>query len=165
MQTSAELTLVLMYISVLIIKACDGSALSAEALSGSESSRMTRAFCSAFGFGETADGVQFSLSRVTIFILEPCAFALSNFAPGVFLFFICLGLSTLILQLAFEIVAVGYTARNEKLLRRLRYRGGGFVELPPVRDKEFAHLPGLAPYPNFHLFLSRAQCATLLTRA
>eukprot|EP00966_Prymnesium_polylepis_P170987 3952408-Prymnesium_polylepis.2 len=41
-------------------------------------------------------------------------------------------------------------------LRRLRYCGGRFVELPPVMEEEFAHLPGLEPSPCFHLFLSHA---------
>eukprot|EP00966_Prymnesium_polylepis_P096594 2237927-Prymnesium_polylepis.1 len=41
-------------------------------------------------------------------------------------------------------------------LRRLRYRGGRFVELPPVTEAEFAHLPGLEASRSFHLFLSHA---------
>jgi len=41
-------------------------------------------------------------------------------------------------------------------LRRLRYRAGSFVELSPVTEEEFAHLPGLEPSPCYHLFLSHA---------
>ena len=41
-------------------------------------------------------------------------------------------------------------------LRRLRYHGGRFVELPPVTEEEFAHLPGLEASPCYHLFLSHA---------
>jgi hypothetical protein len=41
-------------------------------------------------------------------------------------------------------------------LRRLRYQGGRFVELPPVDEKDFAHLPGLEASLCYHLFLSHA---------
>jgi len=41
-------------------------------------------------------------------------------------------------------------------LRRLRYRGGWFVELSPLSKADFIHLPGLEPSSCFHLFLSHA---------
>eukprot|EP00966_Prymnesium_polylepis_P175219 4054713-Prymnesium_polylepis.2 len=62
----------------------------------------------------------------------------------------------LVLQLVFEAVAIAYHIRMQKKLRRLRYRGGGFVELSSVTTQEFKHLPGLEPSPCFHLFLSHA---------
>ena len=77
-------------------------------------------------------------------------------AKGIFLFFIFFGLSTLVFHLVFEAAAISYHIRSQSKLRRLRYRGGRFVELPPVTEKEFAHLPGLEPSPCFHLFLSYA---------
>ena len=75
---------------------------------------------------------------------------------GIFLLFIFLGLLVLLLQLVFEIMMLIYSARQQNKLRCLRYRGGGFVELPPLTDKDFAHLPGLEASPCFHLFLSHA---------
>jgi len=72
-----------------------------------------------------------------------------------FLFFICFGIGMLIFQLLFEAVAIVYHIRMQNRLRRLCYRGGRFVELPPMSEEEFAHLPGLEPSPCFHLFLSR----------
>jgi hypothetical protein len=59
-------------------------------------------------------------------------------------------------QLVFEAAALAYQIRQWNKLRRLRYRGGGFVELPPVAEKELTHLPDLQPSPCFHLFLSHA---------
>eukprot|EP00966_Prymnesium_polylepis_P058951 1366202-Prymnesium_polylepis.1 len=64
-------------------------------------------------------------------------------AKGFFLFFIFFALSMLVFQLVFEAVAIAYHIRVQNKLRRLRYRGGRFVELPPVAQEEFAHLPGL----------------------
>eukprot|EP00966_Prymnesium_polylepis_P298632 6901136-Prymnesium_polylepis.2 len=46
--------------------------------------------------------------------------------------------------------------RMQNKLRRLRYQGGRFVELPPVDEKDFAHLPGLEASLCYHLFLSHA---------
>mmetsp|Transcript_20685 Transcript_20685/g.61519 ORF Transcript_20685/g.61519 Transcript_20685/m.61519 type:complete len:631 (+) Transcript_20685:2-1894(+) len=77
-------------------------------------------------------------------------------AKGFFLFFIFFALSMLVFQLVFEAVAIAYHIRMQNQLRRLRYRGGRFVELPPVAQEEFAHLPGLEASPCFHLFLSHA---------
>jgi hypothetical protein len=77
-------------------------------------------------------------------------------SKGVFLFFLFFGLSVLLLQLIFEVAALIYSARQQRRLRRLRHRGGGFVELPPLTKNDFAHLPGLEPSPCFHLFLSHA---------
>ena len=57
---------------------------------------------------------------------------------------------------AVEAFAIAYHIHMQNKLRRLRYRGGGFVELPPVSEKEFAHLAGLEPSPCYHLFLSHA---------
>eukprot|EP00966_Prymnesium_polylepis_P141159 3259600-Prymnesium_polylepis.1 len=59
-------------------------------------------------------------------------------------------------QLVFEAVAVAYHVRMQSKLRRLRYRGGRFVEPALVTKREFAHLPGIEPSPCFHLFLSHA---------
>jgi len=89
-----------------------------------------RAACTPYGFGDRPDGV--------------------------FLFFLFFGLATLLLQLIFEAAALVYGAQQQRKLRRLRYRGGGFIELLPVAAEEFAHLPGLEPSPCFHLFLSHA---------
>eukprot|EP00966_Prymnesium_polylepis_P143856 3320787-Prymnesium_polylepis.1 len=58
--------------------------------------------------------------------------------------------------LVVEIVLLAYIAKQQKLVRRLRYVKGDFVELPPVIEAEFAHLPSLQPSPCFHLFLSHA---------
>jgi hypothetical protein len=82
--------------------------------------------------------------------------AIRILCAGAFLFFICFGLSMILLQLAFEVVAFIYGARQQRKLRQLRHRGGGFVELPPLADSEFAHFPGLEPSPCYHLFLSHA---------
>ena len=62
----------------------------------------------------------------------------------------------LLLQLIFEVMLFVYSARQQKKLRRLRHRGGDFVEMQPVTESEFAHLPGLEPSSCFHLFLSHA---------
>ena len=59
-------------------------------------------------------------------------------------------------QLVFEAYTIGYYVAKRNQLRRLRYNGGFFVELPPVTEEEFKHLPGLQPSPCFHLFLSHA---------
>ena len=58
-------------------------------------------------------------------------------------------------QLVFEAYTIGYYVAKRNQLRRLRYNGGFFVELPPVTEKEFKHLSDLQPSPCFHLFLSR----------
>jgi len=85
------------------------------------------------------------------------SYGFGDSAKGFFLFFIFFGVSMLGFQLAFEAIAIAYHIRMQKQLRRLRYRGGGFVELPPVSDDEFAHLPGLErSSPCYHLFLSHA---------
>jgi len=84
------------------------------------------------------------------------SFGFGDSAKGFFLFFLFFSLSMLAFQVIFEAAAVAYQIRQWKKLRRLRYRGGGFVELLPVAEKEFAHLPGLQPSPCFHLFLSHA---------
>jgi hypothetical protein len=75
---------------------------------------------------------------------------------GFFLFFIFFSFSMLAFQLVFEAAALAYQIHQWSKLRRLRYRGGGFVELAPVAEKEFSHLPDLQPSPCFHLFLSHA---------
>ena len=62
----------------------------------------------------------------------------------------------LLLHLIIEIVALVHATRQQQHLRRLRHRGGDFVELQPVTEKDFAHLPGLQPSSCYHLFLSRA---------
>jgi hypothetical protein len=72
------------------------------------------------------------------------------------LFFIFFGLSLLAAQLVFEAGYIAYHIHMQKKLRQLRYRGGGFVELPPVTKHELAHLPGLESSSCFHLFLSHA---------
>jgi len=77
-------------------------------------------------------------------------------SKGVFLFFLFFGLSVLLLQLILEVAALVYGSRQQRKLRRLRHRGGGFVELPPLTENDFAHLPGLEPSPCYHLFLSHA---------
>ena len=77
-------------------------------------------------------------------------------SKGVFLFFLFFGLAVLLLQLIFEVAALLYGARRQRKLCRLRFRGGGFVVLPPMAEKEFGELPGLEPSRGFHLFLSHA---------
>ena len=77
-------------------------------------------------------------------------------AEGFFLFLLFFGLSVLVFQVAIEVVATAWNVHMRKELRRLRYRGGGFVELLPVTQEEFAHLPGLEPSRSYHLFLSHA---------
>jgi|EP00966_Prymnesium_polylepis_P288448 hypothetical protein len=134
--TITELGLVFLYVSVLAIKTCDASP----------------AVCSSYGFGADSKGVHAprmhsSLSSAEARTLPSC--------PGVFLFFLFFGLSMLLLQLVAEVVAVVYSVRQQKKLRRLRYRGGDLVELPRISAAEFAHLPGLESSECFHLFLSR----------
>jgi len=77
-------------------------------------------------------------------------------AKGFFLFFIFFGLAMLGFQLVFEFMALLYHTRRQSKLRRLRYRGGYFVELPPLSDQDFVHLPGLTQSMCYHLFLSHA---------
>jgi len=84
------------------------------------------------------------------------SYGFGNSAKGSFLLFIFSSLAMLAVQLLFEAAAIAYHIRMLKKLRRLRYRGGRLVELPPVAEKEFLHLPGLEPSPCFHIFLSHA---------
>eukprot|EP00966_Prymnesium_polylepis_P211862 4907058-Prymnesium_polylepis.1 len=84
------------------------------------------------------------------------SYGFGDSAKGFFLFFIFFGVSMLGFQLVFEAIAIAYHIRMQNKLRRLRYRGGRFVELSPVMDEEFAHQPNLQPSPCFHLFLSHA---------
>ena len=76
-------------------------------------------------------------------------------AKGFFLFFIFFGFSMLLFQLIIEAFAIAYQIRMQNKLRRLRHRGGRFVELPLLTKEAFQHLPGLVLSPYFHLFLSR----------
>jgi len=88
---------------------------------------------------------------------EACgSYGFGSSAKGFFLFFIFFAFSMLVFQLVFEAIAFAYHMRMQNQLRRLRYRGGGFVELSPLSEEELAHLPGLEPSPCFHLFLSHA---------
>jgi hypothetical protein len=80
---------------------------------------------------------------------------------GLFLFFVFFGLVMILCQLVFEAYTIGYYVAKRNELRRLRYNGGFFVELPPVTEKEFEHLPDLKPSPCFHLFLSREGSSTV----
>jgi len=77
-------------------------------------------------------------------------------AKGFFLFFIFFGFSMLLFQLIIEAFAIAYQIRMQNKLRRLRHRGGRFVELPLLTKEAFQHLPGLVSSPYFHLFLSHA---------
>jgi len=132
LMTLTELALVLVYVTVLVIKTCDQSALlfSTE-LQGQDNGLLTKAICSTYGFGEDA--------------------------AGVFLFFIFFGLSMIVVQVAFDTLALLDTYRQQKQLRRLRYvKGDAFVEIRPINEGEFLHLPGLEPSKCFHLFLSHA---------
>ena len=83
------------------------------------------------------------------------SYGFGDSARGFFLFFIFFALSMLVFQLIFEVVAVVYHIRRQNKLRRLRHRGGRFVELPLLTKETFSHLPGLASSQYFHLFLSR----------
>ena len=106
--------------------------------------------CESYGF-DSSKG-ECNLTHAHVEISLTCCFALTGF----FLFFIFFAFAMLVFQLAFEAAAIAYHIRMQSKLRRLRYRAGGFVELPPVTEKEFAHLPGLDPSPCYHLFLSHA---------
>jgi len=75
---------------------------------------------------------------------------------GCFLFFIFFGLFMLFFQLIVEASAIAYQIRMQNMLRRLRHRGGRFVELPSLTQEDFSHLPGFVSSQYFHLFLSHA---------
>jgi hypothetical protein len=137
--TLSHLALILVYTCVLAIKTCE---FSPEA-------------CSSYGFGSSAEGVRAHPERAFLLMLTDVPFFGHLALAGFFLFFIFFGISMLIFQLAFEAIAIAYHIRQQDKLRRLRYRGGKLVELPPLSKEEFAHLPGLESSQCYHLFLSR----------
>ena len=75
------------------------------------------------------------------------------------MFFVFFGLTMILCQIIFEVYTIAHYVRRRNQLRRIRHSGGFFVELPPVNEKEFSHLPDLQPSPCFHLFLSR-ECSS-----
>jgi len=92
---------------------------------------LSPAVCSSYGFGDSA--------------------------KGLFLFFLFFALSMLLLQLVVEIALLAYIAKQQKLVRRLRYvNDRNFVEFPPVLQRTFSKMPGFKPSATFHLFLSHA---------
>ena len=110
--------------------------------------------CSSYGFGESGKGEHVhTMARLRVSICIDC---LPSTCKGFFLFFLFFGMTMLAFQLACEAAAIAYHIRMQNKLRRLRYRGGRFVELPPVAEAEFAHLPGLEASACYHLFLSHA---------
>ena len=81
--------------------------------------------------------------------------SLRKLVAGVFLFFLFFALGLLLFQLVLDAGSLLLWFRKRQSLYRLRFKNGEFVELPPVSEKDFAHLPGLEASASFHLFLSR----------
>ena len=125
--TVIQLSLILVYVCVLVIKTCDIS---------------SRA-CEMFGFGSDSKG-EHKPSSTRKGTLQSIKLA-HPFLAGVYLFFIFFGLSVLALILVAEAVVMFNTFKHDMSVRAIRISGSG--KLPEM---------SLTERQKYHLFVSRA---------
>ena len=83
-----ELSLIVVYVCVLLVKSCDMSAVASEYQKDAQ--KVSKAICATYGFGDTADGI--------------------------FLFFVFFGLTMLALQLIIGFASLGIESFVPKIL-------------------------------------------------